>query len=47
MEHLWWVLLAMALPIAILLVPILLGMRVIPNDMVGKSSRWRSSSVQS
>jgi len=35
MEHLWWVLVATAVPVVILLVPILLGMRVIPNDMVG------------
>ena len=35
MEPMWLVVLAMALPIAILLVPILLGVRVIPNDKVG------------
>ena len=35
MEHLWWVLVATTVPVVILLIPILLGMRVIPNDMVG------------
>lgn len=35
MTHLWWAFIAMAAVVAILLIPILLGVRVIPNDTVG------------
>src|SRR5437773_12226850 len=41
MTQLWWVLIPVAVLAAILLLPILLGMRIIPNNKVGiVEKRW-------